>query len=113
MKEVRFFAKLEKMLIKQPKISIISREVTGYSGERLIAYFAVIETGQTRELRFLGTRPVPLSLDTRDIVLALPGDIARRFGETVISVFESVVLPPLYSLSLLVSQPARAPSIGI
>lgn len=97
------------MLIKQPKISIISREVTGYSGERLIAYFAVVETAGAPEIRFLGTKPAPLALDTIEVILALPGAISRRFGETVERVFTSI-LTPLSSLDFLVSQPARAPN---
>ncbi|MFA6095485.1 MAG: hypothetical protein WC767_01445 [Candidatus Paceibacterota bacterium] len=100
------------MLIKQPKISIISREVTGYSGERLIAYFAVIETAGVPEIRFIGTRPAPLALAQEEAVLALPGAIARRFGEVVERIFESVVISPLSTLAFLVSQPARAPNLA-
>jgi hypothetical protein len=97
------------MLIQQPKISIISKEVTGYSGERLIAYFAVIETSGVPEIRFLGTKPAPLALAPIEVILALPGATARRFGETVERIFTSI-LTPLSSLDFLVSQPARAPS---
>jgi len=97
------------MLIKQPKISILSREVTGYSGERLIAYFAVIETSGTPEIRFLGTKPAPVALAPVEAILALPGTVLRRFGETVERVFTSI-LTPLSSLDFLVSQPARAPN---
>lgn len=110
MKQVYFFAKIEKMLIKQPKISIISREVTGYSGERLIAYFAVIETAGAPEIRFLGTKPAPVALTSVEAILVLPGTIARRFGETIERVFTSI-LTPLSSLDFLVSQPARAPNL--
>jgi len=99
------------MLIKQPKISIISREVTGYSGERLIAYFAVIETSGVPEIRFLGTKPVPVTLAPVEVVLALPGRIARRFGETLERVFTSI-LTPLSSLDFFISQPTRAPSLA-
>jgi hypothetical protein len=97
------------MLIKQPQVQIFSRQVTLATGEAVLAFFAIIETGGVREIKFLGTKPLETEVQEEVLLLAEPKKLSI-FGSLFIpSFFEAV--SPFYTLDFLTSQLARAPSV--
>jgi len=101
------------MLIAQPKVRIVSKEVTLATGDIVRAYFAVILTEGVQEVRFLGTKPVETT-EAAETPCAAPLCIAApktaTLYETFIpAIFEAV--SPFYTLDFLTSQLARAPSV--
>ncbi|HVU06208.1 MAG TPA: hypothetical protein VHE10_00190 [Candidatus Paceibacterota bacterium] len=100
------------MLTKRPQFHIVSREVTLATGETVRAFFAVIENNGTREVCFLGTKPLDQAARRASAVastLALEAPKAPVFAEFFIpSTYEYT--SPFFSLDFLVNQLARAPS---
>ncbi|MBX4209496.1 hypothetical protein KW799_02290 [Candidatus Parcubacteria bacterium] len=101
------------MLIKKPQVHIVSREVTLATGELVRAFFAVIVSEGSQEVRFLGMKPIEdaaTAASEQTPILALESPKVSIFGELFIrSFFEG--LSPYFSLDFLVNQLARAPSV--
>jgi hypothetical protein len=98
------------MLIKQPQINIISRDVTLPSGEFVRAFFVIITIEGVQEIKFLGTKPIVEQTPAEAEVLLLENTRISIFGDFFIpSYFEAV--SPFYTLDFLTSQLARAPSV--
>lgn len=103
------------MLIQQPQVRIVTKQVTLGNGEAVLAYFAVITMAGVPEVRFLGHKPLPAAQDASSFaspaqVLLLAGQVARVYGECVVCWFESLALQ-IKATDLLVQQLARAPSV--
>lgn len=99
------------MLIKQPQVNIVFRDVVLATGEKARAYFAVIISEGVQEVRFLGVKPIPTEATTAaaEEVLLLETSKTSVFGDLLIpSFFETI--SPFYTLDFLTSQLARAPS---
>ena len=99
------------MLIKQPQIRIVSKEVTLGTGEVVLAYFALVNTEGVIEARFLGTKPIPAATAETEAPVALLENILAPFQfHTSPKPFFARV-SPFFSLDFLVNQLARAPSV--
>ncbi len=102
------------MLIQQPQVRIVTKQVTLGNGDVVLAYFAVISTNGAPEVRFLGHKPFSASQGASAGVVAplmlAAGHSARVFGECVTRWFESLYLQ-IFKTDLLVQQLARAPSV--
>jgi hypothetical protein len=80
--------------------------VTLATGEAVLVFFAIIESGGVREIKFLGTKP----LEKEPVLLLEEAHIVSIYGEAPkLSYFEAV--SPFYTLDFLTSQLARAPSV--
>jgi len=94
------------MLIKQPQVHIVHREVTLANGERVRAFFAVAIIEGVQQIKFLGFRAIeeaaPLLLEEvqKDSI----------FGDLAIPSFIEAS-SPYFTLDFLTSQLARAPSV--
>ena len=96
------------MLIKQPQIRIVTKQVTLASGEVVLAYFALVNIEGQVEVRFLGTKPIEASAP----VLLLENTVEQIFGETTSHVFSVHPSPFFSTIELLWNQMARAPSVN-
>jgi hypothetical protein len=102
------------MLIQQPKVCIVSRQVSLGNGEAALAFFALINVGGAVEVRFLGSKPlsaaeVAASATAPAAVLLLENPIVRFVAAVVYRAVEYVAAF-VSSLEFLTSQPARAPA---
>ncbi|HEY9480812.1 MAG TPA: hypothetical protein VIR98_01095 [Candidatus Paceibacterota bacterium] len=100
------------MLIQQPKVHIVSKEVVLGNGESVFAFFALINMGGAVEVRFLGTKTAPAQMAKEDAVLTLPAAFTRAPLLAAKAVFQTYVAPFVYTLVFLVNQPPRAPAIA-
>jgi len=98
------------MLIKQPHVQIVTKQITLGTGEVVFAYFALVTIEGQVEVRFLGTKPCPSAKACP--VLLLEHHIEQTFGETPSHVFETHPSPFFSSIELLFNQLARAPSMN-
>lgn len=100
------------MLIKQPQVNIVFRDVVLATGEKARAYFAVIVSEGVRDVRFLGVKTlsdVEASAQSVEVALLEAPKKASFWSELFIpSIFQAV--SPFYTLDFLVNQLARAPS---
>ena len=100
------------MLIQQPKVRIVSKEVVLGNGELALAFFAVINMGGAVEVRFLGTKTAPAQTAQETTVLALPVAFARAPYLAAKAVFQAYVAPFVSTLAFLINQSPRAPAIA-
>ena len=99
------------MLIKQPQIRIVSKEVTLGTGEVVLAYFALVNTEGVIEARFLGTKPIPATEDSNKTPVALLENICSTVCLHASPKPFFARVSPFFTLDFLVNQLARAPSV--
>ncbi len=97
------------MLIKQPQVRIVSKQVTLENGELAFAYFALINIAGHVEIKFLGTKPIEATIQAKDEVLLLENVQTQVYGDTKPSYFHTI-FSPFFTLDLFANQLARAPS---
>jgi hypothetical protein len=104
------------MLIKQPQVRIISKEVALATGELVNAYFALITIEGRTEAKFLGIKPLEASQEAEKAASApialLENTPVHTFVTKVIVKAVETVSPYVSLDFLLASQPTRAPSFN-
>ncbi len=103
------------MLIKQPQVRIISKEIALATGERVNAFFALVTIEGHTEAKFLGWKPLEASQKATEAVsvpVALLENPPVRAFVTKIVHSAVAVISPYLSLDFFTSQPTRAPSFN-